>query len=135
MQDTDWMTVTVSHQCTQSCTIRPRERLGKGFDVIDELKALLITELNLEVTSPDDIDASAPLFRDGSDPDVTKARVDAYNERIVQAVADAGCVLVVLSTIELTDDLTWIDGFHPSNEGHAVLADAYWSEIAPRTLP
>jgi lysophospholipase L1-like esterase len=72
----------------------------------------------------------APLFRDGSDPDVTKARVDAYNQRIHQAVADAGCVLVLLSTVELTDDLTWIDGFHPSNEGHAVLADVYWSEIA-----
>jgi len=36
-----------------------------GTDVIDELKTLLITELNLEDISPDDIDASAPLFRDG----------------------------------------------------------------------
>lgn len=72
----------------------------------------------------------APLFRDGSDPDVTKARVDAYNLRIEQVVADAGCVLVLLSTVELTDDLTWIDGFHPSNEGHAVLADVYWAEIS-----
>lgn len=77
----------------------------------------------------------APLFRDGSDPDVTKARVDAYNLRIHQAVTDAGCVLVDLATITLTDDLTWIDGFHPSNEGHAVLAAAYWSQIAPRTVP
>ena len=33
--------------------------------MIDELKTLLITELNLEDISPDDIDASAPLFRDG----------------------------------------------------------------------
>jgi len=33
--------------------------------VIDELKALLISELNLEDITPDDIDASAPLFRDG----------------------------------------------------------------------
>ena len=39
--------------------------LAKGFNVIDELKALLITELNLEDITPDDIDASAPLFRDG----------------------------------------------------------------------
>ena len=36
-----------------------------GFNVIDELKALLISELNLEDITPDDIDASAPLFRDG----------------------------------------------------------------------
>jgi acyl carrier protein len=33
--------------------------------VIDELKALLISELNLEDITPDDIDVSAPLFRDG----------------------------------------------------------------------
>jgi len=33
--------------------------------VIDELKALLISELNLEDITPDDIDPSAPLFRDG----------------------------------------------------------------------
>ena len=33
--------------------------------MIDELKALLISELNLEDVTPDDIDANAPLFRDG----------------------------------------------------------------------
>ena len=33
--------------------------------MIDELKALLIAELNLEDLSPDNIDAGAPLFRDG----------------------------------------------------------------------
>ena len=33
--------------------------------MIDELKALLISELNLEGVTPGDIDASAPLFRDG----------------------------------------------------------------------
>ena len=33
--------------------------------MIDELKALLISELNLEDITPDDIDASTPLFREG----------------------------------------------------------------------
>jgi acyl carrier protein len=33
--------------------------------VIDELKTLLISELNLEDITPDEIDANAPLFRDG----------------------------------------------------------------------
>lgn len=33
--------------------------------VIDELKALLIDELNLEDMSPEDIDEKAPLFREG----------------------------------------------------------------------
>jgi acyl carrier protein len=41
------------------------KRLSKGCKVIDELKALLIFELNLEDITPNDIDASAPLFRDG----------------------------------------------------------------------
>ena len=43
----------------------PASDPGKGFKLIDELKTLLITELNLEDIAPDDIDASAPLFRDG----------------------------------------------------------------------
>jgi acyl carrier protein len=33
--------------------------------VIEELKALLISELNLEDITPDDIEVSAPLFREG----------------------------------------------------------------------
>jgi acyl carrier protein len=33
--------------------------------VIDELKSLLINELNLEDMSPADIDEDAPLFREG----------------------------------------------------------------------
>lgn len=33
--------------------------------MIDELKALLISELNLEDITLDEIDANAPLFRDG----------------------------------------------------------------------
>ena len=41
------------------------KRLSKGCKVIEELKALLIFELNLEDITPNDIDASAPLFRDG----------------------------------------------------------------------
>jgi acyl carrier protein len=37
----------------------------KDLPVIDELKLLLINELNLEDISPQDIDANAPLFKDG----------------------------------------------------------------------
>ena len=33
--------------------------------MIDELKTLLISELNLEDITPEDIDPSDPLFRDG----------------------------------------------------------------------
>ncbi|MEE9342398.1 MAG: phosphopantetheine-binding protein [Gammaproteobacteria bacterium] len=37
----------------------------KGTSVIEELKLLLINELNLEDISPQDIDPAAPLFKDG----------------------------------------------------------------------
>ena len=33
--------------------------------MIDELKTLLISELNLEDITPDDIDPAAPLFKEG----------------------------------------------------------------------
>ena len=39
--------------------------LDNGLNVIDELKTLLISELHLEDTTPDDIDPGAPMFRDG----------------------------------------------------------------------
>ena len=35
------------------------------IDVINELKTLLISELNLEDITPEDIDPAAALFRDG----------------------------------------------------------------------
>jgi len=36
-----------------------------ALNMIDELKALLVSELNLEDILPSDIDPNAPLFRDG----------------------------------------------------------------------
>jgi acyl carrier protein len=43
----------------------PRNDPIKEAFVINELKLLLINELNLEDISPADIDADAPLFREG----------------------------------------------------------------------
>jgi hypothetical protein len=43
-----------------------------------------------------------------------------------------GAVLVSLSVLPLDDSLFSGDGFHPSSEGYARLADAFWGEIAPR---
>jgi len=45
--------------------MRSARDLAKDFFVIDELKALLISELNLEDVAADDIDENAPLFREG----------------------------------------------------------------------
>jgi len=45
--------------------MRSARDLAKDFFVIDELKTLLISELNLEDVAADDIDENAPLFREG----------------------------------------------------------------------
>ncbi len=74
----------------------------------------------------------APIFKATPDKDVTPARVTAFNDRIAATVAAAGCVLVRLSDVTLTDDMFFVDGFHPNNAGYVLLADAYWSEMAPR---
>lgn len=74
----------------------------------------------------------APRFREDPDPDVTVARIDAFNLRIVAAVEANDCVLVDLFGIPLTDDMFFVDGFHPNNLGYERLADAFWNEIAPR---
>jgi lysophospholipase L1-like esterase len=74
----------------------------------------------------------APRFRDSPDQDVTRGRIDAFNARIRAAASASGAVLVRLSAVPLDDSLFSGDGFHPSNEGHRKLADAFWGEIAPR---
>jgi lysophospholipase L1-like esterase len=74
----------------------------------------------------------APRFRSTPDPDVTRSRIDAFNARIRSAAAVSGAVVVPLSAVPLDDSLFSGDGFHPSNEGHARLAGAFWAKIAPR---
>lgn len=73
-----------------------------------------------------------PRFRDDPDPDVTVERVAAFNVEIERAVEANACVLVPLYDLEVRDDLFWIDGFHPNNEGHERLADAYWAALLAR---
>lgn len=74
----------------------------------------------------------APRFREEPDKDVTRSRIKAFNDRIATAAAANGALLVLLSMVPIDDSLFSSDGFHPSNEGHARLADAFWGEISPR---
>lgn len=76
--------------------------------------------------------SQAPAFRNQPDPDVTPERVAAFNARIRAAVSAHGAVLVELSALPFDDDLFWIDGFHPNDDGHAAIADAFWASIAAR---
>ena len=74
----------------------------------------------------------APRFRTVPDPDVTLARLDAFNARIRSSVAASGAILVPVSDLEVVDSIFSIDGFHPNNEGHDRLAEIFWMAIGPR---
>jgi len=100
---------------------------------LNTLLADLRNQTGAQIFVGDLIDLTrAPRFRDSPDKDVTRSRIDAFNARISSAAGANGAVLVRLSTVPLDDSLFSGDGFHPSNEGHARLADAFWGEIAPR---
>jgi lysophospholipase L1-like esterase len=100
---------------------------------LDTLLRTLKTSTTAEVFVGDLPDLTqAPRFRNNPDPDVTLARVAAFNQRIADTVAATGCVLVLLSAIPFDDSMFWIDGFHPSNAGHDELTTAFFAEIAPR---
>ncbi len=73
-----------------------------------------------------------PRFIQNPDPDVTSARVAAFNSVIVAAAARHGAHVVPLSNLSLTSDLFSIDGFHPSNEGYRQIADIFLEEIRRR---
>ena len=67
-----------------------------------------------------------------NDPDVTEARIRAYNQAIVRQAADVGATVVDLRSVEFTPDLISDDGFHPSNAGHRRIAELFLSAIVPR---
>jgi len=74
----------------------------------------------------------APQFRNQPDPDVTPARLAAFNQAIDAVVTARGCVLVRLSTLAIDDGSFAIDGFHPNNTGYGRIADAFWAAMEPR---
>ena len=101
--------------------------------VLDELLGQLRERTEAQIFVADLIDLTkAPYFTLFPDPDVSVAAVEAFNARIRASVAAHGCILVHLPSEQVTSSMFSIDGFHPSNEGHELLADAFWAEIEPR---
>jgi lysophospholipase L1-like esterase len=73
-----------------------------------------------------------PRFILEPDPDVTAERVVAFNAVIEDQAALHGVTLVRLSAVPVEEELTSdADGFHPSNEGHARIAEAFMQVIRP----
>lgn len=73
-----------------------------------------------------------PRFVADPDADVTRDRVAAFNAVIEGQAARHGVTLVRLSALPVGSDLTSdVDGFHPSDAGHARIADSFLQVIRP----
>lgn len=73
-----------------------------------------------------------PRFQETPDPDVTAARIAAYNEIILRLAGQYGASIADLRQFDPTPNLVNDeDGFHPSNAGHAVIAGIYLDVIEP----
>ncbi len=106
----------------------------EGFE--EELNQILIdmdeTQAQVFVANLPQL-TQLPTFLESPDPDVTTARVDAYNAAIARQAAAHGAVLVDLFSGLGTDQtLVSGDGFHPNDAGHKAIAQLFLREILPR---
>jgi acyl-CoA thioesterase-1 len=78
----------------------------------------------------------SPRFKVQPSRVVTSERIAAFN-RVIATQANAFNVpLVRLSREEVTDEVVSnIDGFHPSNRGHRIIAQVFLKTILPRFWP
>ena len=73
-----------------------------------------------------------PKFQDDPDPDVTHDRINEFNAVIAEVISEVPAVYPVdLATIPYNADYFADDGFHPSTEGHKVVADRFLEVIRP----
>ncbi len=99
-------------------------------DDLDQLLGDLAERTQAEIFVGDLVDLTqVPRFVEDPDPDVTRDRVDAFNQIIRDTAARYSIHVVPLSAMPLTPDLFSIDGFHPSNNGHRAIADTFLAEI------
>jgi lysophospholipase L1-like esterase len=77
----------------------------------------------------------SPRFRTQPSPLVTPGRITAFN-RVIEKQANAFDVpLVRLSREAITDELVSdIDGFHPSDRGHRMIAQLFLKVILPKLM-
>jgi len=76
----------------------------------------------------------APRFVERPSPAVTVARVRAFNEAILAQASDRGVPVARLSELDMIEELASdLDGFHPNNEGHRMIAERFL-EVIQREL-
>jgi acyl-CoA thioesterase-1 len=73
-----------------------------------------------------------PRFQADPDDDVTRERIEAFNEAIAAQAENHDVLLVDLYSEPIEDELVSDqDGFHPNNEGHQEIADRFLDVILP----
>jgi acyl-CoA thioesterase I len=73
-----------------------------------------------------------PRFREDPDDDVTRERIEEFNEIIAERAEDHDALLVDLYSEPVEDDLVSDeDGFHPNDDGHQRIADEFLGVILP----
>ncbi len=93
------------------------------------LEDLAATDATVLVANLTDL-TELPAFRDTEEPEeVTEARVAAFNTVIEDAVAANDLTLVDIADVQFDDQLVADDGFHPSTDGHAALAQAFLAAL------
>jgi acyl-CoA thioesterase-1 len=101
----------------------------------DQLDHLLhdLNETNALIAIADIPDLTQlPRFRDDPSPNVTRGRIDAFNDVIHAQAAEHDAVLVPLSDQQVEDRfVSDADGFHPNDLGHARIAELFLEAIEP----
>jgi acyl-CoA thioesterase I len=73
-----------------------------------------------------------PRFQGDPNDNVTRERIEEFNEAIAAQAEDHDVLLVDLYSEPVEDDLVSDrDGFHPNNEGHRRIADEFLEVILP----
>ena len=73
-----------------------------------------------------------PRFREDPDDDVTRERIEEFNDAIEEQAEDHDVLLVDLYDDPVEDDLVSDeDGFHPNNQGHRRIAAEFLEVILP----
>lgn len=76
-----------------------------------------------------------PKFREDPDPDVTLARIGAFNAIIAEECAKYGIPVVDAFSANIQDFQVSDDGFHPNDAGHRLLADLFIPVIRANLPP
>lgn len=75
--------------------------------------------------------ALLPELAANPDVDVTEQRIQSYNEAISRQAASYNVKVVNLASIGFNADYFADDGFHPSGDGHHIIAQLFLDAILP----